>query len=102
MKKIIGSRSSFGLRTGFRAVRAISNPMMALRMAIQQVLMSLGVSFLMPLLSLAIPLIQAAVKAYIDAEIKRKKDEERANLYREAYRAISEEDRRVLSGLVSS
>lgn len=87
---------------GSRLVRAAQNPQMALRMAIRQVLMSLGISFILPIISLAIPLIQAGMKAYIDAEIKRKLEGERKTLYSEIRKNMTAEDRQLLNELLAS
>jgi hypothetical protein len=85
---------------GARGVQVASNPQMALRMAIMQVLSTLGLSFIMPIVSMAISLLQVGLKAHIDAEVKRIFELERKKLYTEVYAAITEQDRELFRELV--
>lgn len=87
-------------RLAIRGARAVQNPMAALRMAMMQVLATMGMSFLMPLVSVIIPMIQTAIKIYVDNEIKRRFEEERKKLYTEVYSMLTEQDRALFRELV--
>lgn len=75
------------LKAPLRAIRGVArvarSPQYALRLAIRQVLMGLGIGFFMPIVALLIPTIEGLVKAYVDAEVKRKLEEERKTFYAE-------------------
>ncbi len=77
------------LKTGVGAVRAMRNPRSMVRFGARRVLGLLGLSslspLLMPLISILLPTIQAIIKAYADAEIKRRLEEERKAVYSNVY-----------------
>ncbi len=92
------------MKTGVGAVRAMRSPRSMVRFGARQVLGLLGLSsltpLLMPLISMLIPTVQAMIKAYVDAELKRRLEEERTKMYNEVFAAMNQQDRELFRELV--
>jgi hypothetical protein len=93
------------LRKGIKLMKVIQHPTQAVRFATREVLNVIGLTALTPIIGMILPIVinsvQAAWKAYIDAEIKRRMDEERQKLVTEVYRSMSDEDRALFRSVVA-